>query len=188
MVTKQLLRILSFWLKLSPKCRRNVGFELFAAWARNIEDDEISRCAFENTYEFVSTNRFKNILINDASDTHRERDPWTMADWRPAPEVCLHNSAIARKLRKDEIITIVARQRTSELGYLERVGNYFTCVIGVPAINGKLLAGGYRHNRWQWQLRISVGRDMTDRRIRREFYGHANIVRNAREHHRRLEE
>lgn len=32
-VTKQLLRIFNFWLKLSPKWRRKAGFELFALWA-----------------------------------------------------------------------------------------------------------------------------------------------------------
>lgn len=64
-----------------------------------------------------------------------------------------------------------------------RVGNYFTCVIGIPPINSKLLSGSYRHNRWQWQLRISVSRDMTDRRVRRKLDGHAHIIRNAREHH-----
>lgn len=58
-----------------------------------------------------------------------------------------------------------------------------TCVIGIPPINSKLLPSSYRHNWWQWQLRISVGRDMTDRWIRREFDGHAHVIRDAREHH-----
>ena len=35
-VTKQLLRIFNFWLKLSPKCLRRAGFELFAVWAVKI--------------------------------------------------------------------------------------------------------------------------------------------------------
>lgn len=34
-------------------------------------------------------------------NTYKVQDPWTMADWQPAPEVYLHNLVIARKLRKD---------------------------------------------------------------------------------------
>lgn len=32
-VTKQFDRIFRFWLKLSPKCRRNIGFALLFVWA-----------------------------------------------------------------------------------------------------------------------------------------------------------
>lgn len=96
-------------------------------------------------------------LIIDAC-TYKERDPWTMADWQPALEVCPHSSVIARRLWKVRITTITGIDASTEA-----YRKLLTCVIGIPPINSKLLPGSYRHNRWQWQLRISVGRNMTDR-------------------------
>ena len=61
-----------------------------------------------------------------------------------------------------------------------------TCVVRIPTVDGEMLIRRYRYDRRIRQLRIRIGRDMADRRVRQEFHDHAHVLRDWREHHRGL--
>lgn len=56
-------------------------------------------------------------------------------------------------------------------------------VIAVPTVDGELMASCYGDNRRQRQLRVSVRRDVDDRRVEMELQGHAHIVGHGIKHH-----
>lgn len=132
------------------------------------------------TYEYLK----KNKRID--SFTYTKPGPSRVVGWLPELAGCPHSSAIARMLK-----SLFEIKFTNVIWSVEYIRGFviivkLTSVIGVPAVYCKLLSGGNCNDRWQRQLRISVGRDMTDRRVRRKLYCHANVIGNTRKHHRWL--